>query len=343
MSVRNAHIVCFSCIGMKGFLLLLLPFLVMACRPSVPSDILSESEMEDILYDYHLGQSIAEVKGENLDQARYLNAQAVFQKHGITEAEFDSSMVWYSANSGMLEKIYMRLNARFEAESKGLGVGISDTEMYASMAQIGDTANVWSGSRILFLEHNTLNNVATLIMPADSNFLPGDKFKLSFSAQFLGEGRREAYVFMNVLYKDSVSCGVYQRLSTSYDVFLDIPERKDRTDYVADRIVITFYYPAEEGQSDASFFYVVNPALLRIHDKTVKQPDNKDATLSSDSLRVDSLSVDSVGKDTALHPRLTPEEMRNNKQVEHSIRIVKERPVVIPRRTGNRRQPHPRR
>lgn len=33
------------------------------CKPSLPSDILSRGEMEDVMYDYHLSKSLASQQG----------------------------------------------------------------------------------------------------------------------------------------------------------------------------------------------------------------------------------------------------------------------------------------
>ena len=73
---------------------------------------------------------------------RYLYVQSVFQKHGITEAEFDSSMVWYSSRPDKLYKMYQRLGDRYATESRSLGLGVSETELYANMSSVGDTANI---------------------------------------------------------------------------------------------------------------------------------------------------------------------------------------------------------
>lgn len=46
---------------MRKLLALSLALLLMvACKPQVPSDYLQPGEMEDILYDYHLAQAMAQ-------------------------------------------------------------------------------------------------------------------------------------------------------------------------------------------------------------------------------------------------------------------------------------------
>ena len=49
-------------------------------------------DLEEILYDYHLAQAMAENGArDSMDFRRYSYVRAVFDKHGVTEAEFDTS------------------------------------------------------------------------------------------------------------------------------------------------------------------------------------------------------------------------------------------------------------
>ncbi len=322
-------------------ILIALVFVLLAasCKPGTPSGVISESKMESILYDYHLAQAAAESGEGDVVNNRYLYVHAVFDKYGITEEEFDSSMVWYSANADILFKMYTRLNARFEAESKGMGVGVSDTELYANMSEIGDTANIWSGSRFLILENNRLHNLVTLSMVADSTFLAGDTYKLSFASHFFGDTRRDAFAFLHVKFKDGRVSSVFQHVSSSYDVMMSLQKPEDFLDAETERITITFFLPLVKDAAEASYFYIVNPALLRIHQKA-----KLEETLPVDSLAVDSIDVngtdslqhDSISVDTIKYRRLSPDEFKGSKQVDKKIEIVKEKPIVIPRRNGRK-------
>ena len=58
---------------------LILMLLLVGCKPSKPSGVLSESRMVKILVDYHLAQGMAE-GNDNEIESRYLYVQAVFRK-----------------------------------------------------------------------------------------------------------------------------------------------------------------------------------------------------------------------------------------------------------------------
>ena len=87
--------------------LFLVCFVLIGCKPKRPKGILSEGKMEKVMVDYHLAQGMAEVSNEgDMEATRYKYIQAVFKKHHITEAEFDSSLVYYFMNSEKFFEIY---------------------------------------------------------------------------------------------------------------------------------------------------------------------------------------------------------------------------------------------
>lgn len=55
--------------------------LLSACKPGVPSGLIQPEELEDLLYDYHVAQAMAETGGDSMNFKRYSYVQAVFEKH----------------------------------------------------------------------------------------------------------------------------------------------------------------------------------------------------------------------------------------------------------------------
>lgn len=99
-----------------------------------PRQVLSAGKMREVLYDLHRTDGIMQVKGYNYghdeDLARYY--QVVLQKHGVTQAEFDSSIVWYTDNPKRFNKIYPPVIKRLQAEYDRLKLAdearLTDTE-----------------------------------------------------------------------------------------------------------------------------------------------------------------------------------------------------------------------
>ena len=68
--------------------LLFLP-LMQACHSDFPDDVLKPSKMEDVLYDYHIAQALAQQSAsDSIDYNIRLYQKAVFEKYGINEAVF---------------------------------------------------------------------------------------------------------------------------------------------------------------------------------------------------------------------------------------------------------------
>ena len=85
------------------------------CRPK---GILHSWEMRHILVDLHKTDALLQTY--NLSQAspedKALYYAQVLQKHGVTQAEFDSSLVWYTAHPQLFDKIYPKVLADLKAE-----------------------------------------------------------------------------------------------------------------------------------------------------------------------------------------------------------------------------------
>lgn len=297
-----------------------------SCKPSPPGGVMSEDKLEEVLYDYHLALAMAE-NNENKDSLaqdrealRYLYTRRVFDKHGITEAEFDSAMVWYCSNGVKLQQIYKNLNGRFDAEAKELGVGLSDTEIYAAYGVDGDTSNVWNASKIVFLSNFQPDNVLTISIPCDSTFLPGDSYKLSYNANFLpAEGHHLQYSLFCVYFEDGSSMATTQLVNGNYKNELNLHPKPEQEELHPTKVVVTLYAAPAQTDADAQLFFMTYPSILRIHaPKKVEKLEPEDVELP-----VDTLLTDSIIEPEA--PRLTPLEERDNREQRHDIRIVKER------------------
>lgn len=275
-----------------------------ACKPRIPVEVFSEAKMEEILYDYHLAQSAAERQGEDVEKNRYLYVQSVFQKHGVTEAEFDSSMVWYSAHSSLLQKIYERLAERYDAEMKGMGVGVSESEVYANLNQYGDTANIWSGARIIVLHNDRMNCLASINLKADSTFLPGDNYTLHFRASFTSNSHTPAYTFFNVFFKDGTMKSEFRMLHSSTDYSIILPEDINFNTRETDRINISFYFTPEKRSSDRCFMCIESPVLARYHKQ--KQQETPDVTSAKTDTIERSAEYVELKMDSSINEEVAP-------------------------------------
>lgn len=94
--------------------LLLMGFIACTVKPAY---VLSDKKMENVLFDLYIAQT--EV-GENSavfynDSAKKQDLlQSVFKKHKITQAKFDTSLVWYNAHMDRYMKINTQLTERYD-------------------------------------------------------------------------------------------------------------------------------------------------------------------------------------------------------------------------------------
>ena len=81
-----------------------------SCKVKRPDTILSDAQMEAVLYDYHIAKVMGEQLPYNENYKRELYINSVFKKHAITEAEFDTSMAWLAHNPEVFRDIYENIN-----------------------------------------------------------------------------------------------------------------------------------------------------------------------------------------------------------------------------------------
>ena len=92
------------------FVLCLLSLLLCltGCRPK---GILHSWEMRRVLVDLHKTDALLQVTGkmQSPTEVKSIYYAQVLDKHGITQAQFDSSLVWYTAHPQIFDKIYPKV------------------------------------------------------------------------------------------------------------------------------------------------------------------------------------------------------------------------------------------
>jgi hypothetical protein len=305
---------------MRGFSVKLLMMLLClsACKPSLPEGILSESKMESVLYDYHLAMGLAESEEGSVPENRYIRVRQVFEKHNISEAEFDSSMVYWCEHAETLKEIMKRVSLRLDRKAEALGVSSEQqiSDAYSALTSEGDTANIWLGPNFRLVLATTRQNVFRFIIDADSTFRPGDTFLWAFTPQTLSsKGQQDAYVQFSVQYEGDSTVAVSRTIYDDRPVTVEIGERLIRKgSHIRQVSGCVYLPPALKGQFAVTSLRHI--ALVRYH--------HEPPVVVEDSVDTE-LEVDSIVEDTSEHVRLTPHEVRGSGAKEHTINIVKEK------------------
>lgn len=109
-----------------------------------PDDVMSRREMRSFLTDLHLLEGVFSSKPPQLDRERAYYYNALFQKHGITKAEFDSSLVYYTKNPKAFERIYSGVNMDLEALKADVAGGKYFPVLPDSIRLKPELTNIWS-------------------------------------------------------------------------------------------------------------------------------------------------------------------------------------------------------
>lgn len=319
----------------KAFFPLVFILFSVACSVDLPSYVIPEGKMERILYDYHIAQGMAEAQGGDVEANRYLYVQKVFEKHHVTEAEFDTSMVWYSGHASYLKDMYVRIDARLDRASREVGLNIPEEDKFARFTAEGDTANIWQGRDMLFLHGNREDNLYTLVIPADTAFRKGDYFMLRFGNRFITQdNQREAFVLLQVRYDNDSVVGATSMIGGDHDLTLTIPDTAVLADRDIKSLSCTFYYAFDEKKEAFRLWMINKPVLLRYHAQVTAETD------SLLDVPVDTLEADTAEatERKAGGERMSPEAFRENQQVERKINVVEKRKVVLPANGATRKR-----
>lgn len=312
-----------------GFILLLLLFA--ACE-NRPKDVLSRGKMEDVLYDYHLMQGVIDqlpTSEERLEKAQdYINS--VYAKHGITEEQFDSSIVYYNRHPKDLHKIYTHLKERYTSINEEVQIVNGNNDMMAIYATGGDTTNLWSSARTLALHSKELLSHESFTIHADTSFRRNDQFILTLTPLFIREDVSTYDIMLSVglgvCYTDGKTAGVSRVITSNGTQQLTL-----QTDATKDIKSITGFFQYQGKKTIRNLCLIDDISLVRMHEKpkeTVEEP--------TDSLPEDTTKEDSATQE--VKRRLSPEEIRLQNRTGEQIKIQKAPSVRTPNSIGPRRR-----
>lgn len=294
---------------------ILATLLTASCGKKMPKDVIPADQMESILYDYHLSSAMQSSMPHVDNVKREAMRRYVFSKHGVTEEQFDSSMVWYTRHSEELAKIYTNLKDRFAAESEHVSQLLSSREEGMTLSLPGDTVDMWHGDAYYRLEaRNPLNHILTFSLAADSNFQANDAIRWTAHYDFMKDAKAVVRMGLSVIYDNDSVAGEVKNVTRSGSKSIYIPQDSA---YSIRQINGFIYVPAEGPLG--SDILVHDVELMRYHvpfDSTKLQkavdtiphniPTNPagDSILQRQKMREDSLRMNAPQK------RLSPDELK---------------------------------
>lgn len=142
-----------------------------------PKNVLSKGNMEDLLYDYHLARSMSDTLSQDQLYKQDYYIKGVLKKYNISQADFDSSMVWYSRHVEDMSDIYQNIQDRLKADVEKLNRQIAESQLTPTGAASGDSLDIWSFARSIRLSDDDLHNKLSFSITPDSTFHSRDVFE----------------------------------------------------------------------------------------------------------------------------------------------------------------------
>ena len=259
-------------------LCVLLLLTLLSCDKT-PGGVMSINDMADLITDLQLAEAYIDSHSSEFDNdsSRQVLKQSIFKKHGITQEDYDSSLVWYAHNMEDYTKAYDKavgkLKERYDKLEKNSGGNPDDMlgpgepthnpipgpggpRMRHPSADIkGDTTDLWRGQRNYMLTQGAKRGFITFDMPPDANKRPGDRYQLAYK---LTRGGNDFKVSLNVDYTDGATAQICR--STNSDGWVIIDVQSDTTRKVR-RVYGYVSYDMKPGHTA----YVDSLMLTRTH------------------------------------------------------------------------------
>lgn len=171
---------------MKNLVYLIIALFVLAACSHDPDYVIGEKDMVDLLVDVHKAEAVIESNynqySSKADKKKL--REAVFLKHGITQEQFDTNLVWYGHHIEDYMKIYEQVVERLKAENEEAKKLLAEDNSQ-TMSQPGDSVDVWKQRRAHVFDTRQASNLLTFDIAPDENFRTRDYFELRFKVLLL--------------------------------------------------------------------------------------------------------------------------------------------------------------
>lgn len=222
--------------------------------------------MEDILYEYHLAQGITTgyySGGSATDEITY--REAIFRKHNITAADFDSSMVYYCRHADKLYDIYQHVQQRLQNDvvANGGDIAMQDDGFAAT-----DTTNIWNKETSGILFQIAPFNVISYSIKADTTFYAGDKFTLAFDVQYIfQDGMRDFIAMLSITLNNDSVISANTRISQDGHASISVSDDKQLGIKSVNGYIMLGNTLREEPTTALRLVSIRNIRLSRLHSK----------------------------------------------------------------------------
>jgi len=171
----------FARLGMSFIL-----FLFMVACSRAPRGIIPERKMRQLLVDMHLADAMISSDPYNFqsDDDKKSLYQSVFEKHRVTQAVYDSSLVWYGKNLDVYMQVYNM--ALVDVKKKIEEITVIEPENV--LTPNADMFDIWSIGKYHEFFPSSLSNSLIFNFIPDEDYSFGSIFVLSLQVMGLISG-----------------------------------------------------------------------------------------------------------------------------------------------------------
>ena len=160
----------------------LIPFVLAALIAAtacnrVPSHVIQPDDMAEVLADMRMADAVITVHPSQYSQPSKKMAikDAIFEKHGITSEQFDTSLVWYGRNTERFSDVNDLTIEILEQRMKEANV-LAAGQMAMTVA--GDSVDLWNGYPYYVINEKLPTHYLSFSYETDPNWEPGDIYTL---------------------------------------------------------------------------------------------------------------------------------------------------------------------
>ena len=245
---------------MKKLVYVIIALLVLAACSHDPDYVIGEKKMVDVLVDVHKAEAVIEsnynIYSSTADKKKL--REAVFLKHGITQEQFDTNLVWYGHHIDDYMKIYEQVIERLKTENDEAKKLLAE-ENSQTMSQPGDSVDVWKQKRMHIFDTRQASNLLTFDIAPDENFRIRDYFELRFKVALLPSLSVKPQVYMAIRHNNNDV--VYNQIDVDKEGWCMLPLQSDSVS----PLLRLYGYVVLPMQSVPATMYVDSLSLVRRH------------------------------------------------------------------------------
>jgi len=237
----------------------ILTFVCFLCSCSrVPKQFLSEKEMRVVLYDMHIAEAMVETNSDmfRTSDERERLYQGVFAKHHITQAKYDSSLIWYGKNMDLYMRIYKMVTNDISESIAKLG-DIKPNPLSGEMST-RDSIDVWIDNNSYIFHPKQIFQTLIFEISPERPYSAGSSYVMGLSVWGLSPGTKQKLrLGLRALQSDTI-------ISVNQDVYGDgYYETVMRTATSKPVIRIYGYIRMEDDDSPYHQVYVDDIRLMK--------------------------------------------------------------------------------